>query len=166
MDRKIKVRPLGWIARAADFAMIPLMQIGSGTLWEEPQRTHRWNNTKLSQETVGRLSVFKMVDCEGVPGNIPGGGSRFHIPILGGWREYIVLEPAKNKGVPWHVGWIAKHAIGVSRIPLIGPVRVLRGDDISMFFGISVDANEQIQIGHVGAGRIGKGGRFSQIPLL
>lgn len=89
----------------------------------------------------------------------------FHLPRLGGWKNYVVLEPTSGDGKGWHVGWIAGNVIGVSRIPLNGPVRVLVGSGKVSWFGVNSDGG-QIKLRQVGIGRIGDGGTFAKIPLL
>src|SRR3989344_2294378 len=136
MQAKFEVPSLGWPARLADKLMIPVMYLVSGTLNEKPQKTHRWNNKKLTKAEVGSLNQEEMAHCRGVSYANKRHLLRFHIPIFGGWQSYVVLEPEHPQG--WHVGWIPQDtAAGVSRIQLSGPVRLLLGPDEVSFFGIS-----------------------------
>lgn len=166
MKAKIVVSPIGWLAKLADILMVPLMYLISGTLKEVSQRGHRWNNKRLLRSDVSVLDKSIMVHCAGIPGAMR---SRwlfiFHIPILGGWRNYIVLEPS-DKLRKWYVGYITNDMVGVSRIRLSGPVRMLIGNGGVYFYGIDADCYEQIPIREIGRGRIGKGGKFSKEKLL
>lgn len=163
MEKVVDVRPLGPIERFLDWVMIPLMYLLSGTVRESPQRTHRWNNTKLGGEVYNRLSITKMVLVEAV-GARHLNGLRRHLTIVGGWKEYVVIEPVLGAlredecEQGWHVGWKSGNIIGVSRIPLQRKVRLLLGPDQSAFFGIAASDGRQIQLRFVGYGRIGDGG--------
>lgn len=167
MSNKIHVQPLGWLERFADVLMFPIMYIISGTFNEAPQQTHRWNNTKLKSEQIAHLRDDMKVFCEG----IKSAGVRFwlkmpffHIPLLGGWKDYVVLQPV-DPTREWHVGWIADDVAGVSRIKVRGPVRLLLGPGDVSFFGVNSEG-DQIQLHEISRGRIGDGGKYSKTPLL
>lgn len=89
----------------------------------------------------------------------------FHIPIFGGWRDYVVLKP-HPLNQDWHVGWISGDVTGVTRITLHGPVRMLLGQEGTSFFGVSADSGEQIELRRGVFGKIGSGGRYVKLPLL
>lgn len=166
MLEKLTIPPMGIRARLGDWVMAPFMRLVSGAPRELPQRTHRWNNIKLSQYDVAHLNESLMVHSSRVRGAIAKGIVRFHLPICGGWRKYIVIKPTSHNG-DWHVGWITPEVIGISRITIRGEVRVLRGGGDALFFGISAnDTSEQICIQDIGEGRIGDGGKYSQTLLL
>lgn len=164
MEKKLSVKPLGLFACLADALMVPIMYALSGTT-ESPQRTHRWNNIKLRREDVQDLNFDYMVHCKGISGAMSRFNPFFHLPIFGGWRDYVVLQP-KASIKAWHVGWIANDSIGVSRITLCGPVRLLLGPGDVSFFGVCDNNNLQIALEKVGEGRIGCGGPYSRVPLL
>jgi hypothetical protein len=87
----------------------------------------------------------------------------FHLPRFGGWKDYVVLEPAEAIE-KWFVGWGDGKVHGISRIPQRGPVRVLKGSRICNFVG--VDSNGmQLRMKKVGCGQIGDGGKFCLLPL-
>lgn len=155
--------PQGWRGKLADKLMAPIMYLGAGTFQEVPQRTHRWNNAKLKPEDIAHLLQDQMVTCEGDPEAIDMGWIRFHLPIFGGWQNYVVLEPLIN--TTWHVGWITPRVIGISRIELLGPVRVLLGPHPISFFAVDWK-NNQRPVRKIGEGKIGDGGEFSRVPLL
>lgn len=169
MAYKIHVYPLGWIARLLDVLMVPVMYMLSGTFHEIPQKTHFWNNQKLHRHDVFPLDKTLMVHSVGAVsarspwmfGIIP----RFHIPLFGGWRDYIVLEPEGDYAHEWYVGWSTDGVMGVSRIPVRGSVRLLRGPGEVSFFGIDSSSSKQIALKLVGFGHIGDGSHFARLPL-
>lgn len=165
--KKIHVPPLSRWIRFLDWILVPVMYFVSGTLSEKPQRTHRWNNTKLSIEDVRGLHSLCMVHSAGVLATerwrwkIP----IFHLPLFGGWKQYVVLEPASPHITAWHVGWVTLDVRGVSRIVDHGPVRVLLGPQAVAHFGIDARTGSQIALRKVGTGAIGDEGSFCHIPL-
>ena len=168
MVHKIHVQPLGWLARIADILMIPIMYLLAGTLKESPQQTHFWNNTKLSKKEVAELSHNMMVSCKGdcrAVGRKSFLDLRFHLPIFGGWKQYVVLRP-NNHEQDWYVGWVSGIDSGIIRIELSGSVRMLIGPGEVKFFGINSDDNKQIAIKEIGRGHVGGNGPHSKIPLL
>ncbi len=166
------IPPLGWTARLADICMIPIMWLLSGAPFERPQRTHFWNNCKFNPQRFEELHSFlKMIYSDGNPDVISQGWFRFHLPLFGGWRKYIVIEPQAANTDIWHIGWCVADEksepilLGISRIALRGSVRVLRGKNKACFFGIS-EEGRQIPLSCIGVGVIGKGGPFRFRPLL
>ncbi len=165
--KTIHVPPLGWLARFADWAMFPVMYLVSGTLSESPQRTHRWNNKKLRPRDVQYLLPHSMVHSSGTPssGRFWWKMPLFHLPVFGGWRHYIVLEPLCPPDTSWHVGWITRDVVGVSRITSRGPVRVLLGSENVLHFGLYPDGT-QLFVKKIGEGTIGDEGQYALLPLL
>ena len=165
MKAKLEVPPFGWVAKLADILMIPVMYVLSGTFKESPQCTHRWNNKKLSEKDLQffdeSLMLFAEKDLIAMRDHFV---FLFHLPVFGGWKEYVVIEPLKKS--EWHVGWKTGLVTGVSMIKLSGPVRVLRGPKDSLFFGVDAKTGEQIPLQEIGRGRIGCQGIFSRIRLL
>lgn len=161
----MKFKPLAKWEAFLDLLMTPLMYLISGTFTEIPQRTHRWNNRKLSAEQVEKLNDQLTLLVRKKRGASKRLGIFFHIPILGGWRHYVVLRSLE--GVNWYVGWkTSDTAGGISAIPLSGPVRVLRGNEDVKFFGLN-SLGEQIPIELIFEGQIGDGRYESRnYPLL
>ncbi len=166
------IPPLGWKAKLADICMIPIMWLLSGAPLERPQRTHFWNNCKFDPQEFEKLHPYiKMVYTDGDPEGISQGWFRFHLPLFGGWRKYIVIEPQAANTDTWHIGWCVADEkskpllLGISRIALRGSVRVLEGSRQALFFGIS-EEGQQIPLTRVATGVIGKGGPFRFRPLL
>ena len=156
------IPPLGWKARLADICMIPIMWLLSGAPFERPQRTHFWNNCKLNPQRFMELShEMTMFVTNGDEDAIPQGWFRFHLPLIGGWRKYIVIEPKAANTDTWRIGWCVANdndipvLLGISQINLRGPVRVLRGKNKACFFGIS-EEGRQIPLSSIRVGVIGK----------
>lgn len=156
------------LSRLSDVLMIPVMYLLQGTVRESPQVTHYWNNVKFPATTFRHLDSEAMVsvsaDVKAVPRwllLLP----IFHMPILGGWKRFVVIEPVVPQDC-WYVGWVPGDTAGVSQIKLTGgPVRLLQGGSHVFFFGIN-EHGEQIQIRQIGEGVVGKAGVFSKVPLL
>ena len=164
MEKILNVRRVNLIAHVADLLMVPIMYIVSGTFRERPQQTHAWNVQNLPLDGVKRLDSQAMVQYKGIAKQIARLGVLFHIPLVGGWRNYVVLQPTKHNGV-WFVGWKTSDvSVQISILPLTGPVRVLIGSGDVSFFGVT-DDGMQIPIGEIGKGRIGDRGEFSKVQL-
>lgn len=164
MKNRIKFRPLSRLEKAANAAMHPLMRMLmeiNGTPDEAPQLTHWWNNKKIVLPEVEKFISRHSVSVVGDPAawRLPGGLR--HFPLIG-WQRYVVLQP-RNWTATWFVGWITTDVIGLSRIPIIGPARVLRGPDGAFFFGVDA-AGRQVAVEEVGHGKLGDS-RFPTIPL-
>lgn len=166
MKTVIVVPPLGLLARVADVLMIPLMYLIAGTLDEAPQRGHRWNNKQLLKSDIEKLDTSLMIHCGGILNSMKFRWIfLFHIPILDGWRNYVVMKPKDSKR-KWHVGYITTDMVGISKIKLSESVRMLIGSDNVSFFGIDAETYEQISLIEIGRGRIGDGGKFAKEKLL
>ena len=157
----------GVAGKIGDSIMLPIMYLLQGNWREVPQRTHRWNNAHLTNHSIADLHADMVEIVYGDHtarkrwfGLIP----LFHIPILGGWRKFIVLQP-KNHSQEWFVGWVAFDALGITKIPITGPVRLGIGPRQAQFFGLT-KTGEQIDIDVVGDGCIGKAGEFAKITML
>lgn len=165
--KAIPIKTQGVWGKIADRAMMPLMYLLQGNISESPQRTHRWNNQHLQNYQISDLQADKIEIVAGDTGAhrrwfgpIP----LFHMPVFGGWKKFVILQP-KMPAKEWYIGWVAFDALGVSMIPLQGPVRVGIGPRQAQFFGLN-QSGQQIDIDVVGEGIIGQAGEFSHIPLL
>ncbi len=161
--------PRGAFQALVDRLLIPFMYLASGTFSESPQQTHRWNyDTHSSKRVRRKLRSALALHIRGVSSECEPwwyGIPRFHIPIIGGWRHYVVLEPEDPTVTEWHVGWLTPKTAGISRITLTGKVRMLRGRRDTWFFGVD-KAGNQIPLRSRGIGTIGAGGRWKDIWLL
>lgn len=125
----------GFLGSLGDAIMYPIMFATSGA-FEAPQRTHFWNNHKFNAETANALRNNLALHCPGLYGEVvrtTQADVRFHLPIIGGWKKYLVLEPTVAHD-EWYVGWLTSEGGGVSMIPLDGKVRLLIGPDDVHFF--------------------------------
>ena len=94
----MKIEPQNTLSKVADMLMLPVMYVLQGTFKEMPQQTHRWNNLKFPLTELAYLRSEAMVTVSGDStavrrwwGPLP----IFHIPLLGGWSKFVVLEPIK-----------------------------------------------------------------------
>jgi hypothetical protein len=166
---RIEIRPLHSLEWFMDIGCWIGMAFLQCFRWEAIQRTHPWNNHHLNEHDVSHLDRSMMVKHHGDPrarrawlfGFIP----VFHFACFGGWKGYLVIAPRDRTNEEWYPGWIASgHAIGVSRLPLTGSVKLLIGPGACQFFGITANGT-QIALRVVGRGRLGKGGPWRWIPL-
>jgi hypothetical protein len=165
----IQFQPQGFVGWLADMLMLPIMFFLQGTLKESPQRTHRWNNHKFQTESeLALIKLLPKISFKGIPseksrwlGFLP----RFHMPILGGWKKFVVLVPV-TVTEKWFIGWHPTDgdSAGVSMIPLSGPVRVTIGDSDVEFFALS-RSGVPLNLIQIGEGYIGHAGEFANIPL-
>ena len=162
-----KVKPLGCFASALDLLMVPIMWIVSGAPGEVPQQTHFWNNVKFQRSELPFMDPGLMIPVGGSVFASPKywfGLPLFHIPILGGWKDYVIFTPPISVRV-WYIGWIQGDSVGISRIPLdFKGVRVLIGREDVSFFGVDGEG-QQIPIFFEDFGRVGDGGWSSKLPL-
>ncbi len=163
---RICIKEVGIVARVADWCFDPLMRLGSGTFFETPQRTHRWNNHRLTAYEVSCLNYALMVVCRGgvAPPRWKYGLPIMHLPLIGGWKRYIVVQPEADR--IWHPGWVAHDVVGVSRYAVQGPARLLyEGGDVS-FFAVMSRTGQQLKLKEVGRGQPGDDGPFKDLPLF
>lgn len=170
MIERITITPLPWTIRLIDWMLRPLMRFIAGphAWFEEPQQTHFWNNQKLDTLPDSWVSSYLLRvpgDSTATPRWIFGFVPLFHIPIFGGWKRYVVLEPIDYIG-GWHPGWVAVDVIGCSRISVRGPVRLLQCPNPTEFFGVASDGGLPVTLRIIGFGTIGDGGPYSRLPLL
>ncbi len=168
--RRITIKPVSPIGRVADALLEPVMRFVSGAPQEAPQRTHAWNNAKVSSKKAEFLSGKYMVHCSGDPtaqrrwllGCIP----CFHMPRFGGWKRYAVVavDPRVYNG-RWRIGWKTVDVIGVTRHVVFGPARVLIGPHPVAFFALS-ERGQQLPLVLVDEGVIGDGGPHCFLPLF
>lgn len=164
----IKVKPQSSISKIADVLMIPVMYFLQGNVREIPQRTHLWNYQTLQASETGELNPAYSVTLDKDPSAIrqfirliP----IFHMPLLGGWKNFVVLQPLDPVHTYWNVGWMLGNLVQASRIPIRDKVRLLTPPSPVQFFAIAEDGT-QLPLHIVGQGSIGRAGEFAKIPLL
>ena len=171
-------QPYPAFLRLFDAMFRPFMRIISGAPYESPQETHRWNVQNISIEEQNKINYAIDVPVEGVYRGYLGkkhGGFLFHLPVLGGWKAYVVIEPIReNKNDTWFVGWFGedehggKYDLKLSRLPLTeSQVRLLKGPVgvNTKFFALDAKG-KQIELKLVGEGVVGDGGKYSTLRLL
>lgn len=159
--------------RVIDILMIPIMLILGGFKTDSIQETHPWHsfrdfdpkdiNTDLSVLSAGTDS--KMLKRHFL--------FLFHAPLLGGWRDYLVIAPVEPMAT-LHVGWIVRNTQtnaliehGIQKLPVTnGAIRVLTGPPINTVHFFIVDKNgTQVAAQTVGEGTLGDH-RFPAIRLF
>lgn len=163
---RIKIKQRSFFTRLLDLLMIPVMYLLQFPSLEKPQETHRWNNHHIRAFDINGIDVSMVVRVDGGPEDTYRwrfGLPIFHMPAFGGWRRFIVLIPSIEQD-EWYVGWVANDFMGVSRIPLSGPVRLLVKGGQTLFFGIN-EHGDQIKIEQIGMGQIGEKHSYRNVPL-
>ncbi len=169
MEQLFKVRPLNLYGDVADLLMLPMMHVLMLVMvghWkvESPQQTHRWNNVKFRRSDVQVPPEYRLM-IRGAPQSARAPSLWRHVPVTG-WKEYVVLAPKEVDVDTWHVGWMDKTQVGLSRIPIKGAVRMLRGPDNVEFFGVDLESGIGLPLFVVGYGRLGDRSPYSDLPLL
>jgi len=145
------------------------MRLISGAPFETPQSTRFWNNRKLTRESSEKIPRSMKLLCYGIPEEKKrwlGFTPIFHIPILGGWKNFVVLKPRGSYNKEWHVGWITEdNVFGISLVPITGGVRLLLGPGDVKFFAIGAEGR-LMELKEVGRGKIGDNGPYCQTLLL
>ena len=167
---RIDIRPLGWFEKTLDAIFLPIMYAIlwlSGGFGESPQMTHFWNNLKFSPKG---LDTSLMCRVKGISEKVRKQGNifqnaLFHIPFLGGSKNYVVVAPVNIPENGWYAGWHNDGITGVSRILVKKPVRLLIGCDHINFMGFDSDGR-QILVRVLWYGKIGDAGPLRKLPLL
>lgn len=97
----MKIKPLLFWEKSLDILFIPIMRIISGAPTEEPQISHLWNVSSLSETDIKNLDKNLMIKDVGTKIGVIRNRflPKFHIPILGGWKQYIVISPKHPEAV-------------------------------------------------------------------
>lgn len=141
------------------FMKLPFMQVPGE---EAPQESHMTSIENVPEIAAANINPDL---CAEVTGAYEGwlnkvskdgrGGFLFH--TRWGWKDYVVLEPPASG--TWYIGWV-DDATGaqMNRLPLIGPVRMLRGPigTLTRFFAVNEDGL-QIQLSIKDYGTLGDG---------
>lgn len=156
----VTVRPQGAVGRIADYCMMPIMYALQGNLRERPQRTHFWNNHKFRYglpagiNTDTAVAPYILGDSRASEAYVCGFIPRFHMPLWGGWNQYVVLETEHWE--EWFIGWYSVQGFaGYSRVPIaeLG-VRMTVGPHATSFFALS-RRGEQLPLRAGARGEIG-----------
>lgn len=168
----MKIDGVSFYFRFLDLLLFPLMWILSGFKLELPQETHPWHMQEIDEMQIPKDKLIEFI------GNDNSKFSNkdkpfFHVPVLGGWRDYIVLE-AENYGKYWRIGWILKYHNSnqktdsqIQKLKIKSPyIKLLSGIDDSKkyFFAVSENGNfADLKI--VGSGTLGDG-KFRNVRLF
>jgi len=162
----IKPRELSWLWRGFDILMSPLMRAISGALVEKPQETHRWHIQRLPHHLVHVLNKDNIACSTGKDlSNRRHGEILFHIPVLSGWQNYVVVEVGGDYS-EWYVGWILYSLpqrsvlkFDIHRLPIQDKrLRLLNGVTGLQFCFFAINKNgEQLPLKIVAEGHIGDG---------
>jgi hypothetical protein len=168
----MKVGKVPFVWRIIDYFMVPLMWVAGGFKSDSMQETHMWHFQKFACALVP--------DGKGV--EIPGTETSWmqerhlilvHIPLIGGWKEYVVLEASGYKKY-WNIGWKVKYydkkkkeKCEIQKLRIYDSrARVLAGqnDSKKIFFALN-EKGEAINLKKVGVGRLGDY-RFTDVRLF
>jgi hypothetical protein len=166
LQENIEIRPVPAYLRLVDYLLFPLMALLSGFNLDSVQETHTYHTQPVNPRLIDDSLALEVPGANASRfknhGRITSHFGLFHVPILGGWRDYIVLE-ASSTG-PWHVGWkLCDQYSGdillceVHRLPISdAQIKVLESPSgtILYLFACTPDG-VQIPIRLVGEGTIG-----------
>jgi hypothetical protein len=163
----IPIKEENYLQKIADVLMVPIMYLVQFPCVDRPQRTHFWNNKNYQVTDIAHLDASLFISIAGDSKAVPRWFwllPLFHIPIFGGWKKFVVLEPKVTQD-KWFIGWIPGDVIGVSEIALCSSVKLLRGPQTVFFFGVN-EHGAQIELKCIGSGEIGKDKNFSKVQFL
>lgn len=150
------------MAGAVLYIILVVLHVLCGKRYEKPQRTYWWS--QIAYE--GKLDVEEMVFVLGdADSKISYLGKIFpNIPILGGWKRYVVLSVGTSS-IDWCVGW---RSSGVTELILTrqkGEVRMLIGPGDVEFFAINLHTGAQINLKKIADGTFGKNVYHQRTPM-
>jgi hypothetical protein len=163
------------VFRVLDWALAPLMYVLGGCKLDSIQETHYWHCQRVSapHEVDYIASIIIRGDDSSSFANALTPLPLFHIPLIGGWRNYAILE-VQSTVATWHVGWIhlvvpagSRPRSHVQRLPIAERnIRVLKHPHgyVTKFFAVDSCGN-QIPVKCVGEGRLGDN-RYKNIRLF
>lgn len=137
------------------------------------QETHPWHAFNVDPKNIdSRLSIKIKGSNKAKNYHNNSFDPRFHIPIIGGWREYAVLGPANINHINWHIGWHVSKAdklvycqISIKPISDYG-IKVLRGSvDFDVSFFAFDEKGSQIELKYFDEGRSGDK-KYSKLRLF
>jgi hypothetical protein len=142
----------------------PFMIILNGFNGDSTQRTHPWHGKNIDRYKVNETNSIRVEGRD--PSKVKDiWCGLFHMPIVGGWKSYVILKP-KNKIDLWYIGWKTEKYCQVNRIPLKNLVKMLNGvkGSETFFFGMNKD-EALIELEIVDFGENGDK-KYKDVPLL
>lgn len=164
----MKIKETQFYFKIVDFLLTPIMFIIGGFKKENIQHHHGYHAVNF----YGELDKYKVVELladspskYGSSGGFLVHKGLFHMPIFGGWKNYVVLENMDFKDY-WFIGWKTGGYFQYSTLSLKQPyVRLLKGrkGSKSYFFGLN-SKGQQVKLGVVAHGVLGDK-KYPHIPL-
>lgn len=164
----INYKERSFITIILDIFFIPIMFVLGGFKKDSLQWSHRWNIQKHVDP--------KLFD-ERISLNIPGSIEskyyagleylRFHMPLFGGWQDYVIIKPEDESIKDWQICWKGNYhhkSFQKSQFKLTTPVKMLKGPNDTDFYAFD-STGKQIALIKTDEGRLGDG-RYSDLPLL
>ncbi len=159
MNIQVQQVPLHF--RILDHLMTPAMFLACGFRKNALQETHIWHVQEIPLDTFpSELGL----EVEGTDASIYGNRSYglCHIPLLGGWTKYAVLE-AEQFDTYWYAAWkvlyksLEKSFFHIQKLPIYQKqLRVLKGNRgiRRIYYGFNSDG-KVIPLRMVGEGTLG-----------
>lgn len=142
---KIEILPVKKHEQILDAVLYPMMWIGANFGQDSIQHTHPWHTRKLTDLEVEYINPELNLYIEGSEqvNTLNKRNPLFHLPLLGGWKNYVVIEnPLYNEEliIPWHIGWIYNNQAEIHKLPIQSAhIKMLTGPmgHTTTFFAIS-----------------------------
>lgn len=160
----MKIKKVPFYFRILDYIMIPVMWGLCGFYFEKPQETHPWHMRKFPKIEIPKNKKIEIIGKDKSK-HTNKGRLLFHVPLFGGWKDYIILE-AKGFDKYWQIGWIiefydnSEALYQVQALPIFeSKIKLLTGinDSKKTFFGLDKKGNfvdlKQIDSGKIGDGK-------------
>lgn len=177
---QLKPGSLSLATKIGDIALWPFMWAAcgfraTGFRTGDIQNSHPWHCQRVGEEALRTLDrdLMLRIDApkEKAMRRIP---PFFHLPALGGWRDYVVIEA----GAPeFFIGWAIPEATNdtdnpiykiaqLNKLPLMTPVKMLRSGDAPWvdMFAVNSDG-DQLELSIVDEGKLGDN-KHPNYPLL
>lgn len=157
----MQIKGIPFIFRILDWILTPLMWLGSGMEKGALQETHPWHIQPFSPNLIPNSKGVKIIGSD--LSTFSPKNPLFHLPTLGGWKKYVVLE-AKNFSRYWYVGWKGEHfdqnqkiRSQINKLRIYSPqIKILSGPKNSSATFFAFDKKGQlISIKKIAEGRIG-----------
>jgi len=160
--------------KSMDQVLEPIMLILGGFKKDSVQQTHPWHVRNIDPNLISKENSLSFEGSDYYTIYKTQKGPGFHIPILGGWKKYVVLE-VESSNTPWYIGWIVYDKNNNGEIIFsqinINPinqnkVKVLSGSPnlYGYFFAIDKKGN-QIKVEKIGDGVLGDN-KYKDISLF
>lgn len=164
----LNVKERNILSVALDIIFVPIMFVAGGLKRDSIIWTHRWNLQKhVNPDLFEKTPELRI---EGHKDSKLYHGLRylqFHIPVLGGWKNYYIIKPKNNDIKNWKIAWkncVGHRSFQMSKFKFNGPVKMLYGPYPVILYGFDKDDN-QIELEKIHEGKLGDG-KFRNVPLI